>query len=445
MTRRRTRRRLDPEKKKRSGNSRTAVQAARETNISADSDNPVLTLQRTIGNQATTELLQRQQEEEGSATMVSSAAIREGAIDDSSYTQELINEQLKGQTPSEEGLAEALEQEAGETIVRPQTNRLHTQHPSIAQMGIRPKEIKGFKVGVYIGNSMYKNLGLLDGVNDDVEKMKSTMEGFEYDSMPSQKNKNAKEIDSILSLSVQQAKAHSANALLMYYAGHGVPQGLLGVDTEEVPRTTDSDTQDRGANQRSFKAKTELTDIEEYSKVMQHLEASVDNGVHTSLIVDACHSGAGTDLFRAKAVEKLSKTENKRVKAVTEQIARLNDLKRHVMATEVGIESVFSGSQEQVGESEGETEVETRSSNTTAEVPEGTLKQLWLDVVRPELQQVATYLDAAGMGIEVPENLTTYNAESIQQQINLFINKLVDLGEIIKQEAEETTLEKAGA
>ena len=77
--------------------------------------------------------------------------------------------------------------------------------------------------------------------------------------------------------------------------------------------------------------------------------------------------------------------------------------------------------------------------------PDNVVNQFWQKVVRPELLGVATYLKEAGLGLEVPEMLSTYTVESIQQQINLFINKLIELAEIIRQEEEESSLEKAGA
>ena len=66
-------------------------------------------------------------------------------------------------------------------------------------------------------------------------------------------------------------------------------------------------------------------------------------------------------------------------------------------------------------------------------------------MIRPELHQVNTYLSEAGLGLEVPEMLRLYTVESIQQQINLFINQLIKLVELIQQEEEESVLEKVGA
>ena len=294
-------------------------------------------------------------------------------------------------------------------------------------MGVRPKNIKGFKVGMYIGNSDYKFHDLA-GAKTDAERMKSTMEGHNYVSFPIQENKTAGEIDTLFSTGV---KNPLADALLLYYAGHGSKQGLLGVDDQ----------------------------IEAYSQVVEHLEAGVANGLHTTLIVDACEAGAGTDLFRAKAIERLPEKGSLRSQAVTEQIARLEDLKRHLsLPVILGLDDYAAlptqtsttGSQESDGAPQDTRSITVSVNENTdpaknISAPDKVVNQFWQKVVRPELLGVAAYLKEAGLGLEVPEMLSTYTVESIQQQINLFINKLIELAEIIRQEEEEPSLEKAGA
>ena len=129
----------------------------------------ILRLQRTIGNQATINWLQRQKGE-GSATVVGSAAKEEKAEDIGSFTEELVKEKGKGETPSGEELTGELKKKTGEAHLR-------TQHPSIAQMGIRPKEITGKRLAAYIGNSKYlsdESIPELPGVKADAARMKST-------------------------------------------------------------------------------------------------------------------------------------------------------------------------------------------------------------------------------------------------------------------------------
>jgi hypothetical protein len=49
-------------------------------------------------------------------------------------------------------------------------------------------------------------------------------------------------------------------------------------------------------------------------------------------------------------------------------------------------------------------------------------------------------LKEAGFDMTVPEKPGTYTKEGIEQQINAFINQLVDLGEAIEKEKKESPL-----
>ena len=116
---------------------------------------------------------------------------------------------------------------------------------------------------------------------------------------------------------------------------------------------------------------------------MQSLEAGVARGVHTTLIADACHSGSAADLVRDKAVEKLSKTDNTKVKATTEQVKRLEDMKEQIP--------------ERGGQSSGATRGGIVERGLTLELEEEpAAKSYWKSVVRPELQALAKELRVNG-------------------------------------------------
>lgn len=397
--------------------------------LNADS---VLYLQRTIGNRATVAYLQRQ-EEEGSVTVASSTNVPEEAADTGSYTQGLVGERDQDQTPTEEEFTSALESRAVNAT-------FSSQHPSIAQIGIRPKEIKGKKLGVYISNSSYTTEGIddLPGAARDAEAMKATMEGHGYKTLAEHKDQNASGIDAAIKTAIPWAS--KGDALLIYYAGHGLPQGMVGVN---------ADVKSEGAGgQRGVKVTSatpepvgqltadEITDIEYYSRVLAALETGKTAGVHTTLVADACHTGAATDLVRAKAVEKLAEGGgSERVDAIVEQIARLEDLKQQVNSAATNANQEDASSAEE-GASRGlvlETDEETKSVTQV----------YWEDVVRPELETINQYLKEGGLGVDIPETLGDYSAAGIEQHINRVINKLVDLGEQIKQEEKESTLQKA--
>ena len=387
------------------GRSRLPIQPSFERDNLPPAHQAARFLQRTIGNRATAALIQRQ-EYEGSATVAGSTSADEGAVDEESYTQELAGEQTATDS-SNEDLGEALEEKAVTAT------RFKSQHPSLAQLGIRPKEIKGKKVAAYIGNSAYQhteNWDSLPGAKADTEKMKGAMEGHQYKTLSHSEDKTAPEMDAIFRGAL--AIAGAGDALLLYYAGHGLPQGIAGVESKESDSLTLEPQGEGAEGTRGFKKPADVTDIESYSAIIGHLEGGVARGVHTTLISDACHSGAASDLVRVKAEEKLGESENDKVGAISEQIKRLEDLK--------------------------------------AQMPEGTegeaeaaAKVYWQESIRPELKAVEAYLKEAGQEIQIPHIPNDYSRGALEQPINLVINALIDLGEVVKQESEESTLSKA--
>jgi hypothetical protein len=397
----------------------------------------ILQLQRLIGNKATTALIQRQQEEEGSATISGAARADEEAADEGSLTKQLTDEQDIGDADSDEEMTEGMKQEATEVIKYRTVDGLKTQHPTFAQMGIRPKEILGNKLGVYVGNEKYKhneNWGNLPGATADMDSMKSAMEGNDYDTVKSSKNKGSKVIGSIFKSAVNKAKA--GDALLLYYAGHGLPGGIVGVNSKVEGKdekkegeqngdgTRGGILEDRSTSYQGYK----ISDIEKYATLLQSLEYGVSKGVHTTLIADACHSGAAADLVRDKAVEKLAKSEDSRVKAVSKQINRLKDIKK------------------QIPEKEGEAGtgggrgLKLTTVEVTLEKKDSPYEDYWKKVVLPELEELAKYLKEAGLALQAPKAPSDYSAGGIAQVIDQFINQLVDLGEKMKSEEKKSTL-----
>lgn len=408
----------------------------------------ILFLQRTIGNRATANLVQRQQEEEeGSATVVGSASKTEGATDTGSFTKDVAKEQRGDTTPTDEEMDESLKKKSRQAHEVKRGADFHTQHPSLAQLGIRPKEIKGKKLAAYVGNEKYKAKAWINlpGAKADARRMKSTMKEHDYKTLEHVRDKTAPEIESIFKNAM--GNAGPGDALLLYYAGHGIPGGVAGVDSKAEGKVAKDDAGGgdiRGLelvndNEDEEKDKVKspytgsylgytISDIANYSQLMGPIEAGVSKGVHTTFISDACHSGTATDLVRDKAVEKLAKGgENNKVKAVTGQINRLKDMKVQI-----------PGASSQGGEGRGIKE--TDEPVTLEENQKPAAEAYWEDVVYPELKEIGAYLKGAGFAMTVPEKPGTYTKEGIEQQINAFINQLVDLGEAIKQESEESAL-----
>ncbi len=192
-----------------------------------------LFLQRTIGNQATARLIQRQQEEEeGSATVVGSAGETEGAIDEGSFTKDVTNTRAEDSTPTEDELGETLKKKSRQAHEVKRQKGFHTQHPSMAQLGIRPKEIKGKKLATYIGNDTYPAAEWIElpGAKADTRRMKSTMKEHGYETVEHARNKTAPEIEATFDSAM--GNVNSGDALFLYYAGHGIPGGVAGVNSE---------------------------------------------------------------------------------------------------------------------------------------------------------------------------------------------------------------------
>lgn len=138
----------------------------------------------------------------------------------------------------------------------------------------------------------------------------------------------------------------------------------------------------------------------------------VARGVHTTLVADACHSGAAADLVRVKAEEKLAASEQSNVGAISKQLSRQEDLKAQVP----------EGAEGQAEEA---------------------AKMYWEESIRPELKAVEVYLNVAGHEIQIPQLPSDYSKGALEQPTNLVINALIDLGEELKETSEKSTLEKA--
>jgi hypothetical protein len=398
--------------------------------------------------------------------MVGSASAEESAYEPGSFTERLTGEQAEDETPTEGELTESMEGLSGQAI-------FHSQHPSLAQIGIRPDEIKGKKRAVYIGNETYlPPQDSLPGATADARRMKSTMERHNYETIAHEENKNAPGIHSLYSDAMSQAE--SGQALFLYYAGHGLPEGLVGVEavvrgveepspapageTAGAEQAQGSESQGatqgatggeaaaegQGAERGLVLVRDQVTDVEPYRNIMGILETGVAKGVHTTFVADSCHAGAGTDMVRAQAIERLAESGNQRATAVLEQIRRLQDMIEQIPGGGGG-----SSAQTQTGSAargEGAPEGSTARGlvfRPGVELVPAELQTYWDETVHPELTEVGEYLSAAGMPVDIPARPSNWTAAGIEQAINQVINRLIDLGEQLQQEEGESTLEKA--
>jgi hypothetical protein len=154
-------------------------------------------------------------------------------------------------------------------------------------------------------------------------------------------------------------------------------------------------------------------------------------------------------------VEKLAESGNERVEAVREQIARLEDMKDQIPEDTPEDEAESAGEEEREGvqpreiPTGGPLSEDEEAMQAAIDVallrgyksrPVNNQRSYWEGVVRPELVQVSRYLKKAGIEASVPYNPGDETREGIVQTINVFINKLIDLGEILTREATGSTL-----
>jgi hypothetical protein len=164
--------------------------------------------------------------------------------------------------------------------------------------------------------------------------------------------------------------------------------------------------------------------------------------VHTTFVADTCHAGAGTDMVRAQAIERLAVSGNQRTTAVLEQIRRLQDMIEQIPGSGGGSSAQTTPASGEEGAGEGST-TRGMAVRSDVELVPADLQSYWDDTVHPELTEVAGYLSAAGMAVDIPARPSNWTVAGIEQAINQVINRLIDLGEQLQSEEGESTVEQA--
>lgn len=220
------------------------------------------------GNRAIAELLHVQRK--GSIELIASTNAEETAADTESMTADFAKSRAADSTPTE---AEALHD------LEERTRRQHrrSQHPMMASEGPRPSEIVGSRNAFYIGNDKYPEpWSPLRQAIDDAASMRRAMEAAGLRTVGMQHDRTAQEMSS----GFRGALAATApkSELLLYYAGHGTADGMIGV---------------------APKGPKEL-DLVPYPTFLAELEAAAGRGAHVVGVIDACYSGKLASDMRAK-------------------------------------------------------------------------------------------------------------------------------------------------
>ena len=195
---------------------------------------------------------------EGSSLVVHSAGENEGAADGDSYTQGLLADAEANPGADVDDLAKGRSDEDGHS---------HADH---AQTGDKKVADDGKKAAVYVGNATYTKIPVLQGAARDAAGMHGTWSGKGYEGGLVEDQSGAG-----ISAAFQGAVGGlgPGDRALLYYAGHGTDQGLLGVGYDP------------------FKPGSDMAPHALVQGLVQQAEA---RGFHLTAILDACQSGAAT-------------------------------------------------------------------------------------------------------------------------------------------------------
>jgi len=195
---------------------------------------------------------------EGSSLVVHSAGENEAAADGQSYTQDLLADAQDNPDVDIDDLARGRSDQQGHS---------HADH---AQTGKKDVADNGKKAAVYVGNATYSKVPVLPGAARDAAGMHGTWSGKGYQG-GLVKDQTGDGISGAFQGALKGLGP--GDRALVYYAGHGTEQGLLGVDYDP------------------FQPGADLAPHALVQGLVQQAEA---RGFHLTAILDACQSGAAT-------------------------------------------------------------------------------------------------------------------------------------------------------
>jgi hypothetical protein len=163
--------------------------------------------------------------------------------------------------------------------------RGHIQHPTIAQYGRMAPGTSGAtggagsgepakKQAVLIANQRYANVSRLYEPVNEATQMQGELSSRGY-AVEVHTDKTAADMDSLWGAMVSAAKP--GDDLVAHYGGHGLTEGLLGVEHDPPPGTPDIFTN---------------------AQVAGVVGAATGKSAHIRMVLDSCHSGAAVQAVR---------------------------------------------------------------------------------------------------------------------------------------------------
>lgn len=200
--------------------------------------------------------LESAKEGKGTATLATSSGLDDVARDQGSYTSVFLDMKKAHPDKSDDELLDMMARKE----VNPGSQTAH--------LGERSEGAEGKKQALIIGNEDYAELLDLSGAKADATAMASTYkgEGFEVDH---QADLGGKDLGSAIQSAGSGLK--EGDELLVYYAGHGKREGLLGVDHP-----------DKGS-------------VVSDKSVAAKVSEAQGGGYHATVMIDACHAGGSID------------------------------------------------------------------------------------------------------------------------------------------------------
>ncbi len=252
----------------------------------------------------------------GSGTIVASAA-RQQVAWDGGFTPDLVDE-LKSSPDA--SLDEVLDAIADREVKLPIGG---IQQATMLRMGgSQEAEEAPAKEAVYVANTNYTHAGRLPQARPDAKRMQSALSPRGYDG-PIVEDQTADGLRATYSDAVQQAGKTPGSSLVLYFAGHGLGEGLVGVNAD---KERGEESAKDASGQRALVLAPEydgpwaapedrveagadagVTDVFPHGELIGLVDKATAQSTHVRVVLDACHSGAATDLARTEYLNELAK------------------------------------------------------------------------------------------------------------------------------------------
>jgi hypothetical protein len=326
----------------------------------------------------------------GSIKLTTSATASETSDDTLSFTAGFAKARAKDWTPTEAEALTTLDDMTRRVYLGAinERNHAHEQHPTGALFGQRPARIGPSRWGYYIGNAKYRHAGSLGEPVNDAQRMRKTMEAAGLWTVAIERDRTAAEMRTGFSAAL--AATPPGGEILLYYAGHGSVDGMMGVDFEFTENPLG---------------------LLRYSAFSDDLEAAAARGVHVLAVLDTCHSGAlGSLLVRRAAIER-----GRRADAGSPAVARAKYL--FLLAGEIARRvddavPTYDRYGERTNPSEMDWDTATETSPQRMPRREAVQRAIWKDEVYPLIQSLVIDLALAGIDAPIP-NTPSYDFESL--------------------------------